>query len=322
MLIIDNNITNPYFNIAAEEYLLKSFTDDCFMLYQNTPSIIVGKHQNTLAEINYHFIKQNNIDVIRRLSGGGTVFHDMGNINFMFIQNIKEGNALVNFRRFTDPIIEALNHLGVDAKFEGKNDIRVNGLKISGNAEHIFKRRVLHHGTLLFSSELNILNDAIKAEMNKYNDKGVKSIRSTVTNISDFLVEKISIPEFKNRVVKKIFEKNKNSTFYSFNPNDIKQVEKLVTEKYSTWDWNFGYSPNYDFENKIDTTNGSLSVNVTVEQGRIEKIKISGNFDSSEIENLLTGKKHNENEIHETLHKKVIQKDSFYNMDDIIKVLF
>jgi len=322
MLIIENNRKNPYFNIAAEEYLLKNFTDDCFMLYQNTPSLIVGKHQNTLAEINYQFIKQNNIDVVRRLSGGGTVYHDLGNINFMFIQNINENSSLVNFKRYTDPIIEVLHDLNIDAKFEGKNDILINGLKISGNAEHVFKRRVLHHGTLLFSSELNVLNDAIKAEIKKYNDKGVKSIRSTVANISDFLTKKISIPEFMNKVVEKIRDMNKDSTLYTFKTGDILKIENLVTEKYSTWEWNFGYSPDYNFENKIKTANGNLSVNVTVEKGLIKKIKITGNFDSSDIEHSLIGKKHNEKEIHQTLHKVDVLKCTTYTVDDIIKALF
>jgi len=322
MLIIENKRTNPYFNIAAEEYLLKNISDDCFMLYQNTPSLIVGKHQNTLAEINYQFIKQNNIDVVRRLSGGGTVYHDLGNINFMFIQNIDENSSLVNFRRYIDPIIEVLNDFNIDAKFEGKNDIRVNGLKISGNAEHVFKRRVLHHGTLLFSSELNVLNDAIKVDINKFSDKGVKSIRSTVANISDFITENISIPEFMNKVVEKICDMNKDSTLYTFKTEDIHKIENLVTEKYSTWEWNFGYSPDYNFENKIKTANGILSVNVSVEKGLIEKIKITGNFDGSDIERLLIGKKHNEKEIHQTLQKVDTLKSTTYPIDDIIKALF
>ena len=188
MLIIQNSTTDPYFNIAVEEYLLKNFTDDCFILYQNKPSIIIGKHQNTLAEINYQYVKENNIAVVRRLSGGGTVYHDLGNLNFSFIKNSGNDKNLVDFKMYTTPIIEVLKQLGVNAEFGGHNDIQVNGFKISGNAEHIFKKRVLHHGTLLFSSDLSILNNAIKAPENRYSDKAVKSVRAVVANIKDFII--------------------------------------------------------------------------------------------------------------------------------------
>ncbi len=154
------------------------------MLWQNLPSIILGKHQNTLAEINYSFVKENNIPVVRRISGGGTVFHDLGNLNFTFISS-GEKEKLVNFRKFTQPIIEVLNHMGIPACFEGKNDLRVNGLKISGNAEHVYRNKVLHHGTLLFSADLNYLNQAIKSVPERFKDKAVQSVRSKVANITD-----------------------------------------------------------------------------------------------------------------------------------------
>jgi len=176
MLIVNRPHTDPWFNIAAEEYFLKNFQEDIFMLWQNEASIIVGKHQNTLAEINYPYVKENGIPVIRRISGGGTVFHDLGNLNFTFIQNGEKGK-LVDFRKFTDPILAVLNKMGVPAVFEGKNDLRVDGLKISGNAEHVFKNRVLHHGTLLFSSVLNDLGKALKVKTDRFTDKAVKSIR-------------------------------------------------------------------------------------------------------------------------------------------------
>ncbi len=175
MRCIKNPETNPYFNLAAEEYVLKNFNDDCFMLWRNRPSIIVGKHQNTLSEININHVKENNIDVVRRLSGGGAVFHDLGNLNFTFIKNVNNESNLVDFKKYTQPIIDVLKHLGVDAKFEGRNDIMINGRKVSGNAEHVFKRRVLHHGTLLFSSVMADLSKVLKVNPLKYQDKGVKS---------------------------------------------------------------------------------------------------------------------------------------------------
>jgi len=184
MLIINDLRTDPYFNLAAEEYALKNFKADCFMLWRNEPSIIVGKHQNTLAEINLDYVKKRNIKVGRRLSGGGAVFHDLGNLNFTFISTGAQENRLVDFRRFTMPILEVLQNLGIEAVFEGRNDLTIHGRKFSGNAEHVWKNRILHHGTLLFSSVLTDLSEALKVDPLKFRDKAVKSIRSRVTNIS------------------------------------------------------------------------------------------------------------------------------------------
>jgi len=196
MLCIKNENKDPFFNIASEEYIFRNFSEDCFMLWRSEPSVIVGKHQNTLAEINWGFIKKNDIKVVRRLSGGGTVYHDPGNLNFTFLKHGRK-EKLMDFEMFTDPVIKALAKMSVIAKFEGKNDLRVNGLKISGNSEHIFRNKVLHHGTLLFDSNLDNLENAIKNEKDHYSDKAVKSIRSQVTNISSHLNNNLSISEFK-----------------------------------------------------------------------------------------------------------------------------
>ena len=297
MLIIRRPHTNPFFNIAAEEYILKAFDDDVFMLWQNEPSIIVGKHQNTLAEINYQFVKENRIPVVRRISGGGTVFHDLGNLNFSFIRKGEKGK-LVDFKRFTDPIVEVLNEMGVPAKFEGKNDLRVNGLKISGNAEHVFKNRVLHHGTLLFSSDLNYLNRAINVKEGKFKDRAVKSNRSKVSNISDFLKTEIPIQEFKEKIIDFIFRKNRTSAFHSFTEKDIFEIGKLVAEKYSTWKWNYGYSPKYSLQNSVNTKNGLVGFKLEVKNGIIASLKITGEIinvkQAVTIENLLKGAPHND----------------------------
>ena len=153
MLCIISPYTSPYFNLAAEEYLLKCFQEDVFLLYRNIPSIVVGKHQNTLAEINLPFVQEQDILVARRISGGGTVFHDLGNLNFAFFTTGKEGD-LVNYKRATMPIIEALGKMGLEAKLGQRNELLLKKLKISGTASHVWKKRVLHHGTLLFSSEI------------------------------------------------------------------------------------------------------------------------------------------------------------------------
>jgi lipoate-protein ligase A len=230
MLLLQQTSTNPYFNIAAEEYLLKNFSDDIFTLYINEPSIIVGKHQNTLAEINQEFVRSQSIKVVRRLSGGGTVYHDLGNLNYSFIANGSEGK-LVDFKKFTQPIVDVLLHLGIDAQLGGKNDIRIGERKISGNAEHIYKNRVLHHGTLLFSSELDNLNESIRVNPSTYTDKSVKSIRSNVANISDYLKDKITINEFAALVVNQIKQTIPNCSSYNLTKNDNSAINRLIDTK-------------------------------------------------------------------------------------------
>ncbi len=303
MLIIHRPHTDPYFNIAAEEYFLKGFNEDVFMLWQNEASIIVGKHQNTLAEISYLYVKENKIPVIRRISGGGTVFHDLGNLNFTFIQNGEKGK-LVDFRKFTDPIIYVLNEMGVPAVFEGKNDLRVNGLKISGNAEHVFKNRVLHHGTLLFSSVLTDLGKALKVKPEKFTDKAVKSNRSIVANISGFLETPMEIEEFRNRIIKHIYTKN-DTAFYKMTDEDIYGIEKLKYEKYATWKWNFGYSPNYSFVGIIPSGSKKLEFSLTVQKGIVKELKILDKEHKSGLIDLIgkqiEGSPHEESSIRDRL---------------------
>ena len=310
MLIIHNTSHDPYFNIASEEYLLKTFSDDVFMLYINQPSIIVGKHQNTLAEINYKYVKENNIPVIRRISGGGTVFHDLGNVNFLFIKNGSDGQ-LVDFKGFVKPIIEVLQSLGVDARFEGKNDIRVNGLKVSGNAEHVQKKRVLHHGTLLFSSHLKNLNEAIRIDAEKYQSKAVQSNRTEVTNIQSLLKAPLDTEGFMELIYKHIEELNV-CRIYSFSDNDLNAISKLAEEKYKTWDWNFGYSTRYSITREIEVNNNSILFKLTVDKGIIEDVYVKTNLMAEELALLsLKGGKHKEEDI---LHQiKSLESGSLIN---------
>jgi len=327
MLCIQNNITNPYFNLAAEEYVLRNFKENCFMLWRNKPSIIVGKHQNTLAEINFEYVKENNIDVVRRLSGGGAVFHDLGNLNFTFIQNVEGNDNLVDFKKYTKPIIEVLHQLGINARFEGRNDIMVDGKKISGNAEHIFKKRVLHHGTLLFSSVISDLSKALKVNPLKYHDKGVKSVRSRVTNISDYLLEKMTVMEFRDKILSYILDSDDKAKIYKYSENDIEQINQLVKDKYSTWKWNFGYSPKYNFEKSVVTKNGRFEIQMNIEKGFIKNIKILGDllteYDTSNIQKLLVGIEHEEYSIRKILQKTPFTK-YFHNttINELILALF
>lgn len=276
MLIINQTSCDPYFNIASEEFLLKNFSEDIFILYCNSPSIIVGKHQNTMAEINHNFVSKKQIPVIRRLSGGGTVYHDLGNVNYSFITNGSEGN-LVDFKKHTQPIIDVLKSLGVDARIGGKNDIRVGDKKISGNAEHIYKNRVLHHGTLLFNSNLDDLNESIKVNLNAYTDKAVKSIRSHVANISEYLSSEIEVEEFKELILTHIKRLFPDAINYDFTSKEKSLINELVSTKFSTWEWNYGYSPTYTLNNQIYIDDIVLNIEVKVEKGIIANLSIKGN---------------------------------------------
>jgi len=326
MLYIYNKNTNPYFNLAAEEYVLKEFQEECFMLWRNEPSIIVGKNQNTLAEINLDYVRQHKIPVVRRLSGGGAVFHDLGNLNFTFIVN-EDVSSFSDFRRFTQPIIDVLRKLSINAEFSGRNDITIDGKKISGNAQYYYKNRILHHGTLLFSSSITDLSAALKVRPVKFEDKGVKSVSKRVTNISEHLKEPITIEQFIDLIMNHIREQTGGREMYEFTQEDIKKIEKLVKEKYSTWEWNFGTSPDYSFKNEKKFTGGTVEVNLNVEKGIIKDIKIYGDFfgkyDVSEVENLLKGVKHSEEEIRKVL-SNIGMNDYFANItvDNLIEVMF
>ncbi|KAA5808141.1 lipoate--protein ligase [Thermoanaerobacterium thermosaccharolyticum] len=326
MIYVYNKITDPYFNLAAEEYLLKQFNDECFMLWRNKPSIIIGKNQNALAEINLDYVKEHNIPVVRRLSGGGAVFHDLGNVNFTFIVN-DDLNGFSDFRRFTQPIIDVLKKLSINAEFSGRNDITIDGKKISGNAQYYYKNRILHHGTLLVSSNMIDLSAALKVRPVKFEDKGVKSVSKRVTNINEHLKEPIDIEEFINLIMNDIRQRTGGSGLYEFTGEDIKNIEKLKNEKYSTWEWNFGMSPDYSLKNEKKFLGGTLEVVLNVENGIIKDMKIYGDFfgkkDVKEIEDILKGVRHSESDVREALSFVDIN-EYFANisLENLIDVLF
>jgi lipoate---protein ligase len=300
MLCIINPYTDPYFNLAAEEYMLHNFSENCFMLWRNENAIVVGKHQNTLSEINMDYIRRRKIRVVRRLSGGGAVFHDLGNLNFTFIMNGQEGQ-LVDFRKYTLPILEVLQKLSVNAGYGNRNDLVINGKKFSGNAEHIYRKRVLHHGTLLFSSAKEDLSLALKINPLKYKSKAVKSIRSRVTNITEHLNAGLDVIQFRDIIMDHILDNFPESRKYEFSNDDIAKINELGKAKYRTWEWNFGYSPGYEFERSFLINGRLVQLNLSVSGGIIQKAGIQGDFINQpglrELENLLVGVKHDETEL-------------------------
>jgi lipoate---protein ligase len=300
MLCIAHSSTDPYFNLAAEEYVLKNFAENCFMLWQNENTVVVGKHQNTLAEINMDYIREKNIRVVRRLSGGGAVYHDMGNLNFTFIMNGREGH-LVDFKKYTLPVIQVLKKLHVDASFQGKNNLTIKGKKFSGNAEHIYRKRVLHHGTILFSSLTEDLQHALKVNPLKYESKAVKSIRSRVTNVKEHLSQDIDLYRFREMIIEHVLKLFPGSRQYEFSEYDLKNITELRNKKYVTWEWNFGYSPDYVLEKSFMTSNDLVRISMKVSNGIIQKIKIYADSisktDVAAAEGILAGVRHDEQDI-------------------------
>lgn len=309
MLCIDNDNTNPYFNMALEEYLLTRFQDEFFVLWRNSPCVVVGRNQNTLAEIDVDFVRENNIVVVRRLSGGGAVFHDLGNLNFTFIVR-DEGNGFHDFARFTEPILEVLRKLGVAAELSGRNDLVIDGKKFSGNAQYLHRNRLLHHGTLLFASKITDLTRALQVKPVKFEDKSVKSVRSRVTNISDHLKQDLDVLGFKDLIMNHIRKNPVDYVMYRLSETDIRAIETLVRDKYSTWEWNFGRSPQYNYRNEGKFAGGLVEVCLNVRKGMIEEAKFYGDFfgrrDVRDIEQALAGTEHRPEEIRRVLSGFVV----------------
>ena len=326
MLCIQHHSTDPYFNIATDEYIFKHIEEDCFMLWRNDNAIIVGKHQNAYAEVNVDYVKEKGIKVVRRLSGGGAVYHDLGNLNFSFTRT-SDDDDLVDFRRYTKPILEVLKSLGVNAQFEGRNDLTIDGKKFSGNAEHVFKNKVLHHGTLLFSSQMRDVSEALKINPLKYKDRAVKSVPKRVTNISDHLEEDISLEELTRRIMDHIIATNDDARPYEFTDEDLRKIEEIKNEKYGNWEWNFGYSPDYNFKQGVKTDGGLIEMNMNVHEGVIQEMKIQGDFfhfrDIDEIEKALQSTPHEEKAIRSKLQQFDLgQYFKGVSEDDLVAAMF
>jgi lipoate---protein ligase len=315
MLYVDNKgITDPRVNLAIEEHILKNLdiNESYLLFYINQPSIIIGRNQNTIEEINTKFVEENDIIVVRRMSGGGAVYHDLENLNYSFITK-DEGNSIQeNFKKFTQPVINALRKLGANAQLMGRNDIEIDGKKVSGTAQYATGGRMYTHGTLMLSVDLDSVSKALKPKKEKIESKGVKSVRARVGNIKDYINQDMTVEEFKQYILKSVFEEQGlDVQEYVLTDEDWKQIEEISKNKYQTWEWNFGKSPKANISNSHRFPVGTIDVRLNVNRGVIEDVKIFGDFfgwgEIADIENKLKGVRYEKAAIIEALKDVNIQ---------------
>lgn len=287
MKYIESHSTDPYFNLALEEYVFESLPkdEDYFMLWQNENTIVIGKYQNAFEEVNQKAVDERGIRVARRLSGGGAVYHDMGNLNFTFIVDRKDIEGL-NFKIFTEPVVETLKGFGVDAEFTGRNDIVIDGRKISGNSQYVKKDRVMHHGCIMLDSDLEKVADALNVKAAKFVSKSSKSVRSRVTTINENAPRHITMEEFKEALKEKILGNNGIEP-YELTDADVAEINSLRDAKYATWQWNYGFEREFEMTREAKFESGLVTVHLTAKDGRIRDIKFYGDFfGNGEIEDL------------------------------------
>ena len=321
VIYIESRNTSPYYNLALEQFVFDSLgpENDCFMLWQNDNSIIVGKHQNTSEEINAAFVKERNITVARRLSGGGAVYHDLGNLNFTFITGADKKGG-IDFSVFCEPIGNALHSFGVPVEISGRNDMTVEGKKFSGNAQYVKCGRVMHHGTILYDSDLAVLSLALKPGDDKIESKGIKSVQSRVTNIRPYMKKDMTISEFWSSL------KNFMASAFGMNEFTLKAeqsaaVEGLREKVYSRWSWNYGYSPPHTLR-KARRIEGCGKIEIFLDlakEGVIRNIAFYGDFfgsrDPAALAEKLTGRRLEHEELKTALNGVEINQ-YFHSLDD------
>lgn len=294
MKYIVNTSNDPAYNVALEAYAFQKLTDidEIFILWINEPAIIIGRHQNTIQEINKEFIDKNGIHVVRRLSGGGAVYHDLNNLNYTIISNNTQ-EAAFDFQTFSKPVIDTLAKLGVKAEFTGRNDLEINGQKFAGNAQAYYKGRMMHHGCLLFDVDMSVLGQALKVSKDKIESKGIKSVRARVTNIVDHLSDKITVQEFSDAILAQMKEEYPEMDEYVLSDAELSEIQAMRDNQFATWDWTYGKAPEYTIERGVRYPAGKITTYANVENSTIKSVKIFGNFFGvkpvDDIEKMLEG---------------------------------
>lgn len=305
MFYLPNGSTDPFFNLALEETIFNSGKEGetYILLWQNSPSVIIGKHQNTFTEINSEFIRSRGIHVVRRMTGGGAVYHDLGNLNFSFIQPAA-GRIAPDFQAFTRPVMAALAKLGVEAEFSGRNDLTLGGKKFSGNAQYIRNGKVLHHGTLLFDVNFDDLEAALRPAAEKLSSKGVASVRSRVTNISGALTRRMTVEKFRDTLLACLAE-DQPLAERALTQVEIDAAVQLADSRYRTWQWNYGQSPAANIKREKRFAAGKVEVWLDIANSMIREVQFFGDFfsvgDPAEVAEALKGSRYEHSEVERIL---------------------
>jgi len=278
MICLESHSRDPYFNLALEEFIFEKLNRDesYFMLWQNDNTIVVGNFQNTPEEVNQEFVEKHGIRVARRLSGGGAVYHDTGNLNFTFVVHQADLESF-NFKFFVLPVIRVLEQMGIHAEFNGRNDITIEGCKISGNSQFIRGKRILHHGCIMLDSNLANVAGALRPKDAKFESKSVKSIRSRVTTINAHAPSPVSMEQFKGMLNSAVSRDNP-LTPMELSKEQLEEVRRLRDEKYSTWEWNYGKSPEYNLKRERKFQAGLVTAYLQVANNRVKSIRFFGDF--------------------------------------------
>lgn len=326
MRYLKNLHIDPHYNMAFDEYCLESLPLDepVFYLWQNKPSVIVGFNQEVNTEVNLEYLNRQGITLARRVTGGGAVYHDLGNLNYTIVG--RSENLERDYPEYAALMMKALQALGVPATLSGRNDILVEGKKVSGFAKRVCRNRLMVHGTLMFQVDVDVLTNVLNPSNSKLQSKGIASVRSRVANLCDYLPEIADIQTFKNRL-EAILSNNYSDTEYPLSEEDLANIQRLAAEKFATWEWNYGHSPKATLVHSARLACGTVEIYLTLIENRIASCRFGGDFlgnlPTSDIETALTNTPYEENAIRERLSQMDISR--YFDrvvVDDLIKMMF
>ena len=326
MRYLKNPSTNPYYNMAFDEYCLESLPIDepVFFLWQNKPAVIVGYNQEVNTEVNLDYLKEKDIDLVRRVTGGGAVYHDLENLNYTIVGRSEDLER--DYPEYAALMMKALQALGVPATLSGRNDILVDGKKVSGFAKRVCKNRLMVHGTLMYNVDVDVLTHVLNPSTTKLQSKGIASVRSRVTNLCNYLPELSDIQAFKNRL-EEILSNNYSDAEYKLSEADLANIQQLTDEKFATWEWNYGRSPKATLVHSARLACGTVEIHLTLAENRIASCRFGGDFlgnlPTSDVEKALTGIPYEINEIRKCLSKLEISRYfDRVSADNLLEMMF